>query len=374
MASAIVEEKDEPPEEKEPPEAKMGQVADAPPCAWPPTVAERYERLEKLGQGMFGDVYKARDRRRGGRLVAVKRLSGRTDDRFVHTGPLDFARQAMSLAACRGYPHVVRLVATHADASSRGDGDSFVVTKYAGPMNLRKYMMERRAQSQPFLEGEVRRAMRQLLSGAKHVHKAGVVHRDLVPENVIVDQRRRSAKMVYKIGGFGMSESAAAREGRGDDSALLASLGPYRAPEAFLGSRDYDGRVDTWALGCIMAELLVGDGKPFFYAELESEVFVKMQRVVGTKGITEWPGLQRLVGTRERELAQAAVRREQASGGYTGCLGKLFPEEKLSEAGFEVLSGLLEANPERRLTAAAALRKPWFRRQRPFFDGCCVVP
>ena len=359
MAAISAEEKEEPPEVAK----KKELIVPAPCVTWPSAVAERYEPLEKLGEGMFGDVYKAWDRV-GRRLVAVKRLSGRTDERFVETSLRYFAREAMSLASCRGHPSVVKLVATHAD-SARSDGDCFLVTKYAGPLNLRQYTRLRSAEGRPFQEAEVRDAMRQLLSGARRVHGTGVLHRDMVPENVIVDGRRDGKKVVYRICDFGMSEPAA-RPGR-DGSALLASPSPYRAPEIFLGSQDYDDRVDTWGLGCIMAELIAGSGEPFFGADLDAKVFEKMQRAVGTQGIVEWPGLQKLAN---RDLV--AELRETGCATYTGCLREMFPEEALSEAGFEVLSGLLDANPERRLTAKAALRKPWFRRFS--LAGFCFVP
>ncbi|XP_062197291.1 putative cyclin-dependent kinase F-2 [Phragmites australis] len=340
-----------------------------PPNSWPPAVEKRYERLEKVGKGMFGDVYRAWDRV-DERVVAVKRLAGRTDDRFVQTGLRDFAREAMSLAACRGHPSVVELLATFAD-SSRSDGDCFVVTEYAGRMNLREYMKLRCDAGMPFREAEVREAMRQLLRGVKRAHKVGVLHRDIQPENVLVDdgtedvigqkkKKKRSKGIVYKICGFGMSEPAAQTEK--DDYAMLASPSSYRAPELFLGSRDYDGRIDTWGLGCIMAELLAGTVNPLFVGE---QVFTCMLNLVGAKGIVEWPGLERLA-TPDR----AAKLREEGCR-ETGHLREVFPEEFLSQAGFEVLRGLLESNPERRLTAAAALRKPWFNRL-PF--GGCFMP
>ncbi|KAF8666086.1 hypothetical protein HU200_053796 [Digitaria exilis] len=319
-------------EKEEPPEAKKEQL----PCTWPAAMSSRYKLRNKLGDGMFGEVYKAWDRV-GKRLVAVKHLRGRTGEGFVPTNHHYFTREATSLAACRGHPSIVKLVATHADGTHDIDGD--------------------------FLRGH------ELLSGAKHVHKVGVLHRDMVPENVIVDnQSVRGDKMVYRIAGFGVSKPAVGAEK--DGSGALASPEPYRAPELFLGSEDYDGRVDTWSLGCVMAELVTGGGgtAPFFRADVEEEpVFEKMLRLVGTKGILEWPALKLLA---RRDVA--AELREKGCGSYAGGLRDMFPEEKLSEAGFEVLSGLLEPNPERRLTAAAALRKPWFRRRG--FGGGCFAP
>ncbi|KAG2557660.1 putative cyclin-dependent kinase F-2 [Panicum virgatum] len=364
MAGVVALQREEGHPEEPPPEENKAAAA---PCPWSAAVAERYERREKLGQGMFGDVYRAWDRV-DGRFVAVKRLAGRTGGGFVQAGIRDFAREAMSLAACRGHPAVVELLATYAD-SARGDGDCFLVTGYAGPVNLRQYMALRRREGPPLDEDEVRDAMRQLLAGVKRAHGAGVLHRDVVPENVIVGQEDVIAagdvlvgrkKMVYKICGFGMSEPAAQAEK--DGSGPLASPAPYRAPELFLSSKDYDGRVDTWGLGCIMAELLAGTGEPFFGGKLDTEVFERMLRVVGAKGIVTWSGLERVAASDRADYLRKHCRKER------GCLREVFPREVLSPAGFEVLKGLLRSNPERRLTAAAALRKPWFRR--PGFGGC----
>ncbi|XP_021317706.1 putative cyclin-dependent kinase F-2 [Sorghum bicolor] len=347
---------------EEPPEQKNNASSESmAPVPWLPAVAERYERLEKLGQGMFGDVYKAWDRVLE-RFVAVKRLSGRTDDRFVRTPLPDFAREVMSLAACRGHPSVVELLATYADCG-RADGDCFVVTEYAGPMNLREYAGVRRRNNEPFDEDEVRDVMAQLLAGARHAHRAGVLHRDIVPENVIVDMVG-GGRMVYKICGFGMSKPAAQADR--DDSGLLASSSPYRAPELFLGSKDYDGRVDTWSLGCIMAELVIGDGVPFFGGALDKEVFNEMLHVVGTKGIVTWKGLER-VAPRDK----AALLRKTGRGERGYLKETKLPPEVLSPAGFKVLKSLLHSNPDRRLSAADALRKPWFRRRRSF---CYFMP
>ncbi|XP_066310775.1 putative cyclin-dependent kinase F-2 [Miscanthus floridulus] len=208
-------------EEEELPEEKSNAAAVLAfsPVPWLAAVAERYERREKLGEGMFRDVYKAWDRVLE-RFVAVKRLSGSTDDRFVATPLPDFEWEVMSLAACRGHPSVVQLLAAYADYS-RADGDCFVVTEYAGPMNLRQYV--RRLNGQPFDEDEVRDVMEQLLAGTRHAHMAGVLHRDIVPENVIVDMDAASGRMVYKICGFGMSKPAAQAD-RDDSGARAAGV------------------------------------------------------------------------------------------------------------------------------------------------------
>ncbi|KAJ1277186.1 hypothetical protein BS78_05G275700 [Paspalum vaginatum] len=325
MAATLVEEKDESAEkmQKEPPE-EMDKAAAAAAYVWLPVVEAWYEHCKKLGKGMLGNVYKAWDHE-SKRLVAVKQLSGRTEGSHMKMGLHDLAREGMSLAVCRDHRSVVQLVATHAD-SSRGNGDNFLVTRYAGSVNLRRYM-----------RSGAPSVLWQLLADVERMYGAGIMHMDITPENAIVD-KARNARVRYRICGFGMSKPAASSR--------------YRAPELFMKYRGYNGRVDTWGLGCIMAEL-----------------FDDMMRIIRTKGIVDWPGLQRLLWTTHDRVDRLPVH---GYGEYTGCLRQRFPEEVLSEAGFQVLSGLLEPQPE-----AQAHRRgcaPEAVVQRRPFGRCCFVP
>ncbi|XP_034593080.1 putative cyclin-dependent kinase F-2 [Setaria viridis] len=323
-------------------------AVDAP---WPPEIEERYERLQKLGEGIFGRVYKARDRANN-RIVAVKQLSGRSDGTFVQTGFLELAREVTSLHRCRSHPSIVRFRNVHAEKraavgdGSDDDGDSFIVMEYAGRMNLRVYMVSRGIHGMPFSEAEVRGIMRQLLAAVEASHHAGILHRDIKPENVVVDDATPMAA------------------GGGRECSPLATSDAYRAPELFLRSADYDGRVDTWGIGCIMAELLAGTGAAFFEGKTAEDVFANMLGVVGARGIKDWLG-PRQPGSGRRSAAEERARRCPE----TGRLRKVFPEKVLSQAGFEVLSGLLESSPKIRLTAAEALQKPWFNDQRTDDEG-----
>ncbi|KAL6893603.1 hypothetical protein ACP4OV_007701 [Aristida adscensionis] len=340
-----------------------------PPRRWPAAVAARYELIRRTGQGHFGDVYLAWDRV-DKRLVAVKRLAGRTDRVFIRTGLRELAREAMSLGACRGHPSVVELLATYAD-SRHADGDCFVVTAFAGRMNLRRYMALRQREGRPFHEAEVRDVMQQLLAGVGRAHAAGILHRAIEPANVVVDEgtTEKKKKVAYRICGFGMSEPAA-QAGK-DGFSQVAAPTSYRAPELFLGSKEYDGRVDTWALGCIMAELLAGTGgNPLFGSnQSASEAFWNTLNLVGAEGLRDWPGLQRLPETACDPATVAAL----SDFADAGVLREMFTAKMLSEEGFDVLSGLLESNPERRLTVEAALKMPWFwfrPRWRSRFTAC----
>ncbi|XBI10584.1 hypothetical protein VPH35_137823 [Triticum aestivum] len=348
-------------------------------AAWPATMA-RYERLEKLGAGINGEVFKAWDTQ-DNLIVAVKRLSGSGDDGFIISGLPEVMREVMCLGVCRGIPSIVQHRRTYADACQSETGDTFIVMDYVGRLNLRGYMQRRVRCRRPFSEDEVRRIMKQLVEGVKAVHGVGVLHLDIKPENVLLDDGTEDGKqkpkkkgaveadvggevkddrIIYKIGGFGMSTKE-----RGKRQPEVIILTPYSAPELLLHSREYDDRVDTWGLGCIMADLLSGTGASIFDGESDIEIMAKVFGIVGTEGIKEWSGYSGLAADQKSKLpGKVGVSR----------LRHKFPSRKLSSAGFEVLSGLLESNPEKRLSAAEALKKPWFH-NRPrgfagFFKSC----
>ncbi|KAI4972546.1 hypothetical protein ZWY2020_003471 [Hordeum vulgare] len=185
----------------------------------------RYERLEKLGEGINGEVFKAWDTK-DNLIVAVK--------------------QAMCLGACRGIPSIVQRRATCVVACQREASDSFIVMDYVGRLNLRGYMQRRVRHYRSFSEDEVRRIMKQLVEGVTVVHAVGVLHLDIKPENVLLDDGTEDKKekpkkgpveadvrgelkedrIVYKIGGFGMS-----MKGRSKRQPDVTILTPYRAPE-----------------------------------------------------------------------------------------------------------------------------------------------
>jgi cell division cycle 2-like len=262
-----------------------------------------YERLEVLGSGSYGVVVKARDLRTG-ETVAVKWIRRRDDDlRAVF-------QEARCLAACRGHPSVVQIRDVAADAVT---GDVFIVMEFVGP-SLEGLVSQLRPRS----EAEARACMRQLLRGAERMHAAGVIHRDIKPDNVLV-----GAGGALKICDLGMA-TPVDPAGVPYTEDKVCTLW-YRAPELLVGCRTYGPAVDVWSLGCVMFELLAG--APLFHgAEDEGDMYARVLEL-------------------------------QVNMTSTGC--RAF--EGLSEAGREVLCGLLSVEPEERLTAAEALKHRWFK-------------
>uniref|UniRef100_A0A0E0IZZ2 [RNA-polymerase]-subunit kinase n=1 Tax=Oryza nivara TaxID=4536 RepID=A0A0E0IZZ2_ORYNI len=161
-------------------------------------VISRFVKLDELASGGCGVVYRARDRR-SGEIVAMKCIRSYRDDCGELVDRSDFDREVAAMEVCRGHPYIVQPRA-HGRCD---DGEAVLVMEFVGP-TLRQVLRRERGGRTRRSELEVRVAMRQLLSGAKRMHDAGLMHRDLKPDNVLVDARGN-----LKICDLGLSQSTA---------------------------------------------------------------------------------------------------------------------------------------------------------------------
>jgi glycogen synthase kinase 3 beta len=112
----------------------------------------------------------------------------------------------------------------------------------------------------------------QLFSGILHIHSIGVTHRDIKTENCLVD----AAAGRLTITDFGIAK----RIGKGDESGCYVASRFYRAPELLLGCRWYNNKLDIWAAGCVLAEMLL-EGMPMFQGSSNEDQLDQIMRVLG---------------------------------------------------------------------------------------------
>ncbi|CAO2041799.1 unnamed protein product [Urochloa humidicola] len=288
----------------------------------------------RLRQDERGVVIRARHRTTG-QVVAVKSLHRRSGGSYVG----DVLREACFMAAGGGHPS---LAAFRTVTRSPGTTDYSVVMDYVGP-SLRTVMEDRG--DKPFSEAEVRRIMRQLLAGAEVMHGHGVVHWDIKPDNILVGDGD-----AVKICNYGAAKSMDEK----DAPCRFAGTFAYMAPEVLAKNADHDTLVDAWSLGCVMAELLTG--KLPFSGKDETHHLFKIFDVLGVPCKRVWQAMKPQAYDDEVQVWRARQLRVR----HRNRLRELFPEEMLSGDGFQVLKGLLTCDPEKRLTATAALHCPWF--------------
>ena len=221
----------------------------------PIVIANRYEIVTEIARGGCGAVYEAIDLDHG-QLVALKILTSGTMDRAAAAR---FEREARVAGAIH-HPNVCAVT----DAGTLEDGSPFLVMERLYGETLRTYFARMgRLDPDEAIEIAV-----QMLSGLEAAHTLGIVHRDMKPENVFIVHRKGSLPLV-KLLDFGMCRRKATQ--RMDDHTLtrvgtVVGTPEYMAPEQASGLRDFDLRIDLYAVGVILYEMLTGT-RAFFGAD-----------------------------------------------------------------------------------------------------------
>jgi serine/threonine protein kinase len=203
-------------------------------------LGDLYEVERELGRGGMSVVYCARDTRLG-RRVAVKVLPpDLAHDPAVRTR---FAREAHT-AAQLAHPHIVPI---H-DVGER-DGVAYLVMALVSGGNLATLM----AREGRLSSNETRRLLREIADALDFAHQRGVIHRDIKPDNILLDGDSGRAM----VSDFGI---ARAMEAGGRLTATGAAVGTptYMSPEQAVGERQLDGRCDIYALGVVAYQMLAG--------------------------------------------------------------------------------------------------------------------
>ena len=230
---------------------------------------DRYELIEKLGEGGMAAVFLARDRRLG-RLVALKLLQ--TDDRGLRQR---FVSEARITARCRHVNIIViHEVGEHEDLQ-------FIALEYLRGKSLAKLLGE--TGRLPYTRAV--EILVPLLRALQHIHDASVVHRDLKPDNIFMTEQGMPklldfgiAKMVSKSGQgreLDPLESMMSSNGGQTKIGMLVGTPEYMSPEQCGARGEVDHLTDIWACGILLHRLICGrhplsglDGNPLFYTAM----------------------------------------------------------------------------------------------------------
>ncbi|KAJ1692236.1 hypothetical protein LUZ63_008934 [Rhynchospora breviuscula] len=293
---------------------------------WVPRKAESFEKLDKIGQGTYSSVYRARDLETG-KIVALKKV------RFANMDPesVKFMAREIHILRRLDHPNVIKLEGL---VTSRMSSSLYLVFEYmehdlaglAATPGLK------------FTEPQVKCYMHQLLSGLDHCHNRGVLHRDIKGANLLINNDG-----ILKIADFGLATFFNPNQRQQLTSRVVTLW--YRPPELLLGSTNYGPAVDLWSAGCILAELLAG--KPIMPGRTEVEQLHKIFKLCGSPSEEFWASLK---------LSRAAIFKPQHP--YRRCFNDTyrdFPPSALS-----LLDRLLAVEPKLRGTAASALQSEFF--------------
>jgi cyclin-dependent kinase len=203
-------------------------------------------------------------------------------------------------------------------------------------LDLKKYM-----ESIPEGEGlgadMIKRFMSQLIKGTKYCHSHRILHRDLKPQNLLIDKEGN-----LKLADFGLARAFGVPLRTYTHEVVTLW---YRAPEILLGGRQYSTGVDMWSIGCIFAEMVTR--KPLFPGDSEIDEIFKIFRILGTPNEDVWPGVTSLPDFKTT-FPQWSRRG----------LDKHVPG--LDPYGIDLLDHLLTYDPASRISAKRAIFHPYF--------------
>ncbi|XP_059302505.1 probable serine/threonine-protein kinase At1g09600 [Lycium ferocissimum] len=294
---------------------------------WVPRSAESFEKLNKIGQGTYSNVYKARDLKTD-KIVAMKKV------KFVNMDPESVRFMAREICILRrlDHPNVMKLEAL---VTSRISGSLYLVFEYM-EHDLAGLAA---APGIKFTEPQIKCYMQQLLQGLEHCHSQGVLHRDIKGSNLLIGDNG-----ILKIGDFGLATSFKPNQKQPLTSRVVTLW--YRAPELLLGATEYGVAIDMWSAGCILAELFYG--KPIMPGRTEVEQMHKIFKLCGSPSEEYW---------RKSKLPHATSFKQQNP--YKRCIADTFKD--LPPTALALVDVLLSIEPEKRGTASSALNNEFFK-------------
>ncbi|CRG90687.1 cyclin-dependent kinase [Talaromyces islandicus] len=315
---------------------------------------ENYEKMEKIGEGTYGVVYKARDLTHPNRIVALKKIRLEAEDEGVPSTAI----REISLLKEMNDPNIVRLYnIVHADGHKL-----YLVFEFLD-LDLKKYMealpvsQGGRGKALPdgsnmnlnrmgLGEAMVKKFMAQLVEGIRYCHSHRILHRDLKPQNLLIDREGN-----LKLADFGLARAFGVPLRTYTHEVVTLW---YRAPEILLGGRQYSTGVDMWSVGAIFAEMCTR--KPLFPGDSEIDEIFKIFRLLGTPDENAWPGVTSFP---DFKPSFPKWKRNMSNPLVAG----------LEPAGLELLEMLLEYDPARRISAKQACAHPYFAQGSEYYSG-----
>ncbi|KAL6314710.1 hypothetical protein AAG906_027057 [Vitis piasezkii] len=293
---------------------------------WLPRRADSFEKLDKIGQGTYSNVYRARDLDQR-KIVALKKV------RFDNLEPESVRFMAREIHVLRrlDHPNIIKLEGL---VTSRMSCSLYLVFEYM------EHDLAGLA-SHPglkFTEPQVKCYMQQLLRGLDHCHSRGVLHRDIKGSNLLIDNSG-----ILKIADFGLASFFDPHQIQPLTSRVVTLW--YRPPELLLGATYYGTAVDLWSTGCILAELYAG--KPIMPGRTEVEQLHKIFKLCGSPSEDYW---------RKSKLPHATIFKPQQP--YRRCVAETFKDFPTPALG--LMETLLSIDPADRGSAASALKSEFF--------------
>ncbi|CAG9529901.1 unnamed protein product [Cercopithifilaria johnstoni] len=310
------------------------------------TALEKYHRIEILGEGSYGIVYRGIEKSTG-KLVAMKKMRLR----YRSEGIPGTALREMTLLRRLKHPNIVSLLEVILDEQL-----VYLIFEFVS-MDLRK-CIDNIPYGKLMKKDEQKSYLYQILQGICFCHQRNVLHRDLKPQNLLVDGNGG-----LKIADFGLARELQFAKRQYTD--VVVTLW-YRPPEILFGSTNYSMAVDMWSIGCIFAEMAMKEA--LFRGDSEIDQIFRIFSILATpkdeirRGVLHMPAfMKRYPEYTENKLPKILA-------------------DYMDEGGIKILQQMLTYDPMQRISAKKLLKDPYFndvdRTKLPAgdYDGSAVPP
>ncbi len=331
-----------------------------------------YDRLKKIGDGTYGIVYKAKHSKTG-QFVALKRvyIDGMILCIFffvfvhihsTHSELCIFCFHPFDVGFCgfteedQGLPSTTvreisllkelkheNIVKLHEIIFDTGHTNQLYLVFELLSCDLKRYFSKCKLQHTTISQQQIKHYLYQILNGISYCHSLRIFHRDLNPQNILIDVNTER----IRIADFGLARTLPNINDNNKSGLLTAEVITlwYRPPEILLGSDIYCHVVDIWSIGCIFGEM-VNDSNPLFRGDSEICQLMHIFKTLGTPNNKTWPDISKL-----KYFQNSFPKWTPKTPIITGY------EDKLGQ---DLLSRLLMLDPKKRVTAKQALRHPYF--------------
>lgn len=244
-----------------------------------------YHHLKKIGDGTYATVFKARDYNTG-KYVALKKISIENDDDGI---PPTTIREIAILKRMK-HPNIITLqeVFFHCDKNNKHkktSEDLYLVFDLLS-CDLKEFMNKN---SGNYLKMNVlQNIFKQILLGLDYCHSHNILHRDLKPQNILINMKTKE----IKITDFGLSRCYILPNKTWTHEIITLW---YRPAEILLGCKSYSIYVDIWSIACIFLEM-INDNKPLFRGHSEIEQIIQIFMKCGTPNFQKsnsWPSIEK---------------------------------------------------------------------------------